>query len=112
VALRVADPDRSAAFYREVLGLSEHRRLSDGEGLRAVWLRAGEVVLMLERELRGKGTGAGSGHLLAFRVAGLEEWTARLARRGVAVEDRTDHTLYLRDPDGHRVGLSDLQFDA
>ena len=32
VALRVADPERSLAFYSGVLGLSEARRLIDDDG--------------------------------------------------------------------------------
>jgi catechol 2,3-dioxygenase-like lactoylglutathione lyase family enzyme len=108
----VSDPERSAAFYAGVLGLPEARRLSDESGLRAIWLLAGRTVLMLERELRGAGAASGSGHLLAFGVRSLEEWAARLAERGLRVEDRTEHTLYLRDPDGHRVGLSDFEFRA
>ena len=30
----------------------------------------------------------------------------RLREAGVAIEDRTAFTLYVRDPDGRRVGLS------
>jgi catechol 2,3-dioxygenase-like lactoylglutathione lyase family enzyme len=106
VALRVADCDRAAAFYAGVLGLSERRRVLDGATLRAVWLEAGGAVLMLERALRGAGADEGSGHLVAFAVEDLGDWERRLAAAGVAVEDRTAHTLYVRDPDGHRVGLS------
>jgi hypothetical protein len=29
----------------------------------------------------------------------------------VTVDGRSPRTLYLRDPDGHRVGLSDYDFD-
>jgi catechol 2,3-dioxygenase-like lactoylglutathione lyase family enzyme len=106
LALRVADPERSARFYREVLLLEEtSRRERDGR-LHSVWLRAGEVVLMLERELRGAGAGSGSAHLLALEVEDLALWESRLAAAGVSVDDRTDFTLYCRDPDGHRVGLS------
>jgi len=39
-------------------------------------------------------------------------WEANLAVAGVAIESRTEHTLYFRDPDGHRVGLSDLDVEA
>jgi catechol 2,3-dioxygenase-like lactoylglutathione lyase family enzyme len=106
LALRVADCERSAAFYSGLLGLTERRRLLDGSSLRAVWLEAEGVVLMLERALRGAGAREGSGHLLAFAVDELEAWERRLAAAGVAVDDRTAHTLYVRDPDGHRVGLS------
>ncbi len=67
---------------------------------------------MLECSLRGAGAEAGSGHVLAFAVSDLPAWEARLAAAGVAVDDRTPHTLFLRDPDGHRVGLSDFAFEA
>jgi catechol 2,3-dioxygenase-like lactoylglutathione lyase family enzyme len=106
VALRVADCERSAAFYSRLLGLTERRRLHDGGALRAIWLEAEGALLMLERALRGTGSSEGSGHLLAFAVDDLARWERRLAEEGVAVEDRTAHTLYVRDPDGHRVGLS------
>jgi len=39
-------------------------------------------------------------------VDDLTKWEERLAATGIAIEDRTAHTLYLRDPDGHRVGLT------
>ena len=77
-----------------------------------MWLRAGDVVLMLEKHLRGKGESAGSGHLLALAADDLAALEERLAGAGVTVEDRTEHTLYFRDPDGHRVGLSDYRFEA
>jgi hypothetical protein len=71
-----------------------------------VWLRAGEATLMLELKLRGHGPGHGSAHLLALAVDALKPWEARLAASGVAIVDRTTHTLYVQDPDGHRVGLT------
>ena len=101
----MADPERSAAFYR-ALGLRELRRFEEGDRLRSVWLRAGEAVLMLETALRGVGSESGSGHLLAFAVDDLAAGEEALRRAGIPVEDRTAATLYVRDPDGHRVGLS------
>jgi catechol 2,3-dioxygenase-like lactoylglutathione lyase family enzyme len=106
LALRVADLERARAFYSDLLGLPERRRLEDERGLRAIWLQAGEALLMLERELRGRGETAGSGHLLAFAVDDLAPWAEKLRAAGVPVDDRTEHTLYFRDPDGHRVGVS------
>jgi catechol 2,3-dioxygenase-like lactoylglutathione lyase family enzyme len=107
VALRVADCERAAAFYSGLLGLPERRRLTDdGGALRAIWLDADGALLMLERALRGGGDAAGSGHLLAFAIDDLAAWQRRLAAAGIAVEDRTEFTLYVRDPDGHRVGLT------
>ncbi len=111
LALRVSDCDRSAAFYGGLLGLRERRRLTDGEGgLRAVWLEAGEVVVMLERRLRGCGPEQGSGHLLSLAVDDLEAWRGRLLEAGVPIDDSTPTTLFVRDPDGHRVGLSTYRF--
>lgn len=113
LALRVTDLERARAFYSDLLGLPELRRQHDPAGsVRAIWLRAGGSVLMLERALRGSGEPSGSGHLLAFGVDDLATWQARLARAQVPIDDRTPHTLYLRDPDGHRVGLSDHVFDG
>lgn len=106
LALRVGDVGRSLAFYTGLLRLTERRRLAQGESLRAAWLEAGETILMLEQELRGRGPESGSGHVLAFEVDNLTAWEARLAEAGLAIDDRTAHTLCFRDPDGHRVALS------
>ena len=106
LALRVADCDRSLAFYSGLLGLPEVRRLEEGGVVRAVWLAAGETVIMLERALRGAGPATGSGHVLAFAAGDLGAWEQRLAAVGIPVDDRTAQTLFIRDPDGHRVGLS------
>lgn len=107
LALRVVDLERSAAFYAGVLGLRSIRRNRDDEGLRSVWLAAGGAVLMLERRLAGAGAAEGSGHLLALSVEDVDAWEPRLRSAGVEIDGRSAHTLYFRDPDGHRVGLSD-----
>jgi catechol 2,3-dioxygenase len=106
VALRVADPERSLRFYGGVLGLAEARRAEDGGRVRSIWVQAGDAVLMLEREIRGAGPASGSGHVLVLAVDDLAAWEARLAAAGVPIADRTASTLYVSDPDGHRVGLS------
>jgi glyoxylase I family protein len=106
LALRVADCARAAAFYSGVLGFPEIRRFEQDGSVRSVWLRAGDAILMLEAALRGAGADAGSGHVLVFAVDALPAWEERLDADGIAVDDRTAYTLYLRDPDGHRVGLT------
>jgi hypothetical protein len=112
LALRVADLERSIGFYAGVLGLAVVRRWDDEHGApRSAWLRAGSVVLMLERRLAGAGVEQGSGHVLALAVDDLGQWEARLHRHAVALDGRSEHTLYVRDPDGHRVGLSTYPFD-
>ena len=106
VALRVADPERALRFYSGVLGLDEARRFEEGGRVRSIWLSIGDAVLMLEREIKCAGAEAGSGHVLVFAVSDLAVWESRLAAAGVAIADRTAATLYVVDPDGHRVGLS------
>lgn len=106
VAIRVADPVASLAFYAGVLGLPEVRRFLEKGRVRSIWVRAGDAVLMLEREIKGTGPGAGSGHVLAFEVKSLEDMVGILELAGRPLIERTASTLYVADPDGHRVGLS------
>jgi catechol 2,3-dioxygenase-like lactoylglutathione lyase family enzyme len=107
LALRVADCEASRDFYSGVLGLEELRRCGRQEVIESVWLALGQgAILMLERRLRGSGPEAGSGHLLALAVDDLAPWESRLAELGIAIEDRTRDTIYVCDPDGHRVGLT------
>jgi len=111
VALRVVDPAASAAFYSGVLGLAELRRFEEDGRLRSIWVRAGDAVLMLERAIKGAGAETGSGHVLALEVADLPAWADRLARAGHPPVERTASTLYVLDPDAHRVGLTVYKFD-
>jgi catechol 2,3-dioxygenase-like lactoylglutathione lyase family enzyme len=106
VALRVADPEASLAFYAGVLGLRETRRSAEDGRVRSIWVRAGDAVVMLERDLKAAGPASGSGHVLVLEAEDLEAWTARLARAGHPVAARTESTVYVLDPDGHRVGLT------
>jgi catechol 2,3-dioxygenase-like lactoylglutathione lyase family enzyme len=112
LALRVSDCGRALAFYSGILGLTEVRRIEEGGALRAVWVAAGTIVIMLEKSLRGAGPPSGSGHLLAFEADDLGVWERRLAAAGIPIDDRTAETLFIRDPDGHRVGLSVHRFPA
>ncbi|MFL5577046.1 MAG: HAD-IA family hydrolase [Gemmatimonadaceae bacterium] len=120
-ALYVADPARSAEFYRRLL---DAEVLFADERLQALSV-AGRQVLLLFRQgastepVRAPGgvipphDGAGRLHV-AFAVpeASLGAWEARLAEVGAAVESRVGpwgrggSSLYFRDPDGHLVELA------
>ena len=105
LAFRSGDIARLERFYVEVLGLAVLQR----QERRSVWLDAGGSIVMIE--LRDDGEAAhpaGSRELVAFAIAPDERSLVcgRLARAGVAVEAATEFTLYVRDPDGRRVGLS------
>jgi len=107
VALRCADVERSLAFYAGLIGAETLRRNVAPDGsLRSVWVRAGDVILMLERQLAGAGATEGSGHLLAFAVDDLSDWERRLTAAGVVIDARSERSLYFRDPDGQRVAVT------
>jgi catechol 2,3-dioxygenase-like lactoylglutathione lyase family enzyme len=92
-------------FYADALGLPVLRRSE----ARAVWLDAGGAIVMLELREPGEAPlPAGSKELVAFAIAADARalTTERLARHGVSIEASTDFTLYVRDPDGRRIGLS------
>jgi glyoxylase I family protein len=120
LALQCADLAASEHFYREVLGLEVLRRWPREEGGdRSVWLRLGDGFLALERAeeppvASGFRTGRAGLHLVALRIEARERarWEARLVALGVSVVHRTRWTLYLRDPEGNRVGLSHHPDDA
>jgi glyoxylase I family protein len=101
VAFRTNDLDALEDFYARVLGLAVTRR---NEG-RSVWLDAGGAILMLEQREEGEPEiPEGSMELIAFAVS--PEVRERLPAEGVEIEARTAYTLYVRDPDGRRIGLS------
>ncbi|MCA9540797.1 MAG: VOC family protein [Myxococcales bacterium] len=111
LALRTAAPEPLAAFYADVFGLS---RVREQAGY-SIWLGLDDAVLMIERAAPDEPlVPAGSLEFCAFAVdeAGRAAVEARLADHGCAVEARTAYTLYFRDPDGRRVGVSTYPLPA
>jgi catechol 2,3-dioxygenase-like lactoylglutathione lyase family enzyme len=114
VALGARDPERVAAFYRDLLGLRELKRHAGPDGsLRSVWLDLGGSVLMIEatQEPARFVQSVGAGPFLIAVGAGAEQRAGlerALGAAGFPVESRTDHTTYLRDPEGNRVAVSSL----
>jgi catechol 2,3-dioxygenase-like lactoylglutathione lyase family enzyme len=105
VALRTRDIGRLSAFYCEVLAFA----ISDRHAARSVWLRAGDAIVMIEQADSAEPEPApGSMDMIAFCIDPRDRanFEARFAAAGVVVEARTAYTLYVRDPDGRRVGLS------
>lgn len=107
VAVQVLDLERARAFYVDVLGLAEVRRQPH-----SIWVQAGATIVMLERgsaprAVEWKAPDAGL-HLLAFAIpeSEREQWRAKLTAAGAPLEGETGFTLYTRDPDGTRLGLS------
>ncbi|MET0286895.1 MAG: VOC family protein [Polyangiales bacterium] len=101
LALRTHDVDRLLAFYRDWFGFVVARDMRP----RSVWLALSEGVLMIELAEAHEPPVTRSLELVAFRVT-VEERVLLRERLGDALEAATEHTLYFRDPDGRRVGVS------
>jgi catechol 2,3-dioxygenase len=114
VHLRVADLDRSLAFYRDVLGFTVVARM----GAAAAFLAAGDYHHHLGLntwESRGGSppargtTGLYHAAILYPTRAALADALRRLTAAGIALDGASDHgvseALYLRDPDGNGLEL-------
>ena len=105
LALRTHDLERLLTFYREWLALPVVR----DERPRSVWLGIEpQALLMLEHAgADDPPIPARSRELVAFAITMDERNSLRERLRAAGLlEGETEHTLYFRDPDGRRVGLS------
>ncbi len=124
LAIQVKDLKAAERFYVEVLGLKVVKRWpreDGGPGERSLWLSVGlgEEFLALEacdadRPPTPFRDPHGGLHLLALRIQAADraDWERKLAQLGVEVVHRTRWTLYLRDPEGNRLGLSHFPHEA
>jgi catechol 2,3-dioxygenase-like lactoylglutathione lyase family enzyme len=121
VTLLCADVDRSAAFYRDLLGMRLVERSRNPDDPNAEHLQFGGdgvtggtmVTCMAYPDLEEGSVGRGSTHHFALAVESDDElaaWRDYLRSRGVDVTDVHDRgrfrSIYLRDPDGHLVEIA------
>jgi hypothetical protein len=109
LALLTGDPVRLSSFYEGLLELERIAIHTDDAGIRSVWLSLNGPILMIERsEIRDINGRSGAFHLLALRIESERAayWRERLAHAGIAIESESAYTIYFRDPDGNRLGLS------
>ncbi len=119
LVLTVADIGATVSFYTGVLGMrAETFQPADGTTRTALVFGAQKINLHLagdEFEPRARDPRPGSGDLCFLTETPLDDWHAHLERHGVAVElgpvERTGATgpivsIYLRDPDGNLIELS------
>lgn len=113
VAIAVADPMKSAAWYGEVLGLA--RRHQEVWGDYPIMMAAGTtMVALFPANAMERATPVAVGlHLrhFAFRAdwSNYQQAQASLAQRGIQFEEQ-DHiiarSIYFRDPDGHQIEIT------
>ena len=118
-SLMVADVERSAAFYRGILGMTEAPRPATFD-FAGKWFRSGTAEIHL---IGAGGAPQAPGDLpnvephrararhIAFTVADMDATVQHLHARGIAViagpRPRGDGVwqLYVYDPDGHLIEL-------
>jgi lactoylglutathione lyase len=115
IALYVADLERSAAFYRDVIGAEIIPDPFKDD--RHIWLKIGEHN-QLHLIAGSQPPRPGNSHF-AFSVASVDEFVASLAQRGLDYDDghgsrnkirlRPDKVkqIYLQDPDGYWIEIND-----
>ena len=119
-ALYVADLDKAAAFYAEVMGLTcihgDHRMRAYDVGGNGVLLLFPQGGSLQSIETPGGSIpphdGSGPMHV-AFSVVAdeLEAWQDHLQATGVVMQGRTEWprggiSLYFRDPDDHLLEIA------
>lgn len=114
-SLTVADLERSATWYAEVLGFGEDRRYQREGRLMAVALRAGAVRLLLTQDDGAKGLDRAKGGGLSLQITTrqrADDLAALITSKG-GVLDTEPFTMphgarvfRLRDPDGFRFTIS------
>ena len=112
VALRVGDCARAADFYTGLLGLPELRRFAADGGPRAVWVWAGDAVIMLADEHpemghRGPRSLGGSSVSIMLYLPDVDAVFERALKAGARAQRPVQNQFYgdrsgtLEDPFGH-----------
>ncbi len=113
VRMRVNDLETTVAFYRDILGLSETRRIVSPRGSKIAYMKLSGSETELEiTEYKASGPVAVPPDLvhLAFRVEDMNKTLARLRELGVPVTDgptQTENSVFafIDAPEGYEIEL-------
>jgi len=112
VLLRPTDPDRSRAFYGEVLGLAVYREFGSPEQRGVVYFLGNGLL-----EVSGRSGEPPRGLALWLQVRDVSAQHARLAAAGVTVVRSPQREswglveMWIEDPDGVRIVLVEVPED-
>ncbi|MCG6168964.1 VOC family protein [Leptospira sp. FAT2] len=99
IAIGSPHPDSLVSFYESLPGLTKSKENRNPDGsLRSVWFQSGEIILMLEIDLKVQGPKA-----LIFSAAVLKPEDLKRLPQWI---QETEYTKYFKDPDGNLLGYS------
>ncbi|GAB4166990.1 MAG: lactoylglutathione lyase [Terrimicrobiaceae bacterium] len=111
---RVTDLEKTAAFYRDVLGLEEVRRSTSGRGSQLVFFKAPgseELIEICKFDESGPVVVGPDLTHLAFEVEDMEKFAAHAAALGYPLSDGPHRTssgsviAFVDAPEGYEVEL-------
>jgi lactoylglutathione lyase len=111
---RVADLDRTVAFYKDVLGLEEVRRSTSPRGSRLVFLKAPgseELIELCQFDASGPVVVGPDLTHLAFEIDDLEAFAKHAAAKGYPLSDGPTPTssgsviAFIDAPEGYEIEL-------
>ena len=111
---RVADLEKTAAFYKEVLGLEEVRRSTSPRGSRLLFLKAPgseELIELCQFDESGPVILGPDVTHLAFEVPDLEAFARHAASKGYPLSDGPTRTAsgsliaFIDAPEGYEIEL-------
>lgn len=120
IAIGTENPEELARFYRAIFGYEVI--LPPGEDRGSVWLRTGSGTILMfekahridERDPEAFHIKQCGYHLIAFQIEKSEtdEWLQKLKNLEISVEERSQYSIYFRDPEGNRIALSSYKPDS
>lgn len=123
VALKVADLERTLAFYRDKLGFAEMLRLHNDDG--SVWLVYLRItdsqyleIFPGAEQARAPGWNANGINHMCLAVADLDATVAAIRAQDIPltaeIKTGLDHNrqAWLEDPDGNRIELMEMAPDS
>lgn len=115
VGIYVKNMERSLAFYGDIFGFSEHRRLNRGE-TKIVFIDIGKGLLELVQRPDAPGEPPkGRWSHLALQTEDFDGLLSKIVEMGLehrtSTQGEGSRRAFFKDPDGHDLEIDEKPFD-
>ena len=111
LAFRCNDYKEVSLFYKNLFKLKE----IFSQKKYSIWLKGSDdLVFMFEQATPGEARPESNNHELICFYAEANEKKAiinELKKKNIEIESQTEKTIYFRDPENRKIGISDFNFD-